>query len=87
MITSHKLSSIEHELYRFYRLEIRASDAGVRTYLEGRVERGFRLNRRVQADPTLAIHRLRHHSEECEENVSRLSFPPTFGLVHELIKS
>jgi hypothetical protein len=53
MVTSRGVPSIKHELNRFSRLEIHASDADVRTYLEGRIEREGRLKRHVQADLTL----------------------------------
>lgn len=53
MITSRDVPSIQLELSRFCRLEIRASDADVKTYLEGHIEREERLKRHVQADPAL----------------------------------
>jgi hypothetical protein len=53
MITSRDVPSIQHKLSHFCRLEIRASDADVRTYLERRIEREERLARHVEADPPL----------------------------------
>jgi ankyrin repeat domain-containing protein 50 len=53
MVTSREIPSIQLELNRFSRIEIRASDADVRTYLEGRIGREGRLKGHVQADPTL----------------------------------
>lgn len=53
MITSRDVPSIQHKLSHFCRLEVRASDADVRTYLERRIEREERLARHVEADPTL----------------------------------
>jgi hypothetical protein len=53
MITSRDVPSIQHKLSHFCRLEIRASDADVRTYLERRIEREERLARHVEADPAL----------------------------------
>lgn len=87
MATSRKLPSTEHELCCFSHLEIRAGDAHVRTYLEGRVERGFRLNQRVQADLTLRYAVLDAMVKKVKGMLVVYIFPPTFGLVHELIKS
>ena len=53
MITSRNVPSIQHKLSHFCRLEVRASDADVRTYLERRIEREERLARHVEADPAL----------------------------------
>ena len=53
MITSRDLPSIESELGQFRRLEIRASDADVRIYLERRIATESRLKRHIQADPAL----------------------------------
>lgn len=53
MITSRYLPSIESELGQFRRLEIRASDADVRIYLERRIATESRLKRNIQADPAL----------------------------------
>jgi NACHT domain len=53
MVTSREVPSIQQKLDCFRRLEIRASDTDVKTYLNGRIERADRLQRHVQADPTL----------------------------------
>jgi hypothetical protein len=53
MVTSRYLPSIETQLSGLCRLEICASDADVRTYLEKEIQRGSRLRRHVQADPSL----------------------------------
>jgi len=53
LITSRHVPNIESELNQPRRLEIRASDMDVRTYLEDRIERESRLKRLVQEDPSL----------------------------------
>ena len=53
MITSRDVLSIQHKLSHFCRLEVRARDADVRTYLERRIEREERLIRHVEAVPAL----------------------------------
>jgi hypothetical protein len=53
MITSRDVPSIQHKLSHFCRLEVRANDADVRTYLERRIKREERLARHVEADPAL----------------------------------
>ena len=53
MVTSRNLSSIEEDLEQFRRLEIRARDIDVQTYLEGCIQRETRLRRHVRADSTL----------------------------------
>jgi hypothetical protein len=53
MITSREVRSIELRLNRFRHVEIRASDADIRTYLDRRIEREGRLKGHVQADPNL----------------------------------
>jgi hypothetical protein len=86
MITSRNLPSIEHELCRYRRLEIRASNTDVRTYLEGCIEREFRLNRHVQADPTLRNTVLDTIVKKVKGMLVIYIFPSTFELVYELIK-
>jgi hypothetical protein len=87
MVTSRELPSIEHELCLLCRLEIRASDVDVRTYLEGRIEREFRLSRHVQADPTLRNIVLGTIVKKVKGMLVVYVFPPTFGLLHQLIES
>jgi len=53
MVTSRHLQNIETQLNLSCRLQIRANDADVRTYLEKQIQREARLRRHVQADPYL----------------------------------
>lgn len=53
MVTSRDIPSIQHELSGFRRLEICASDADIRTYVEARLALPDRLKRHVQADSNL----------------------------------
>ena len=81
MVTSREVLSIQHMLGRFRRLEIRASDADVRTYLEGRIERADRLERHVQADPTLRNTILDTIVKKVEGMLVIYIFPPNFRLL------
>ena len=53
LCTSRPLLSIKHILANFIELEIQAIDSDVQTFLTAQIERGTRLRRHVQADPSL----------------------------------
>ncbi|KAH0543788.1 hypothetical protein FGG08_001970 [Glutinoglossum americanum] len=53
LVTSRYISAIQREFEKTASVEIRASDGDIRRYLEGRIEREYRLERHVKACPIL----------------------------------
>jgi hypothetical protein len=53
LITSRLIPSFEDELFNALKIEIRASDADVKEYLENRVRNTFRLVRLLKGDVEL----------------------------------
>lgn len=82
MITSRDVPSIQHKLGHFCRLEVRASDADVRTYLERRIEREERLKQHVETDPALRNTILETIMKKVKGMLVVYSFSPTLGFLN-----